>query len=154
MKVTASDQGKVIHAGLGGLAVGYSAEYQFLGTDPAFLQEIATAGGGRVLADAAGAFGVPLPRIEVQESLAFLLLAIAVLLLPLDVAARRLVLSRADRRAWAEALQRRGAEALQRREGRVPAAGEQPAASARAQAAPGEEDDLAARLLARRKKPD
>ncbi len=49
-----------------------------------------------------------------MESLAFLLLAVAALLLPLDVAARRLVISRGDRRAWSEA--------LQRRESKVPAA--------------------------------
>ena len=55
-----------------------------------------------------------LPKVEVMESLAFLLLAVAALLLPLDVAARRLVISRGDRRAWSEA--------LQRRESKVPAA--------------------------------
>src|SRR5437763_12822099 len=51
---------------------------------------------------------------ERLTSLAFLLLAVAALLLPLDVAARRLVISRGDRRAWSEA--------LQRPESRVPAA--------------------------------
>jgi len=76
-----------------------------------------TIGGWRQLScqrDARSGFTVALPKVEVMESLAFLLLAVAALLLPLDVAARRLVISRGDRRAWSEA--------LQRRESKVPAA--------------------------------
>ena len=89
----------------------YSAEYQFLGTDAGFLQEVAKAGGGTVLGDPGSAFKVALPKIEVKESLAFLLLAMAALLLPLDIAARRLVVSRGDQKAWSEGLQRREARA-------------------------------------------
>ncbi|HMC09175.1 MAG TPA: VWA domain-containing protein, partial [Actinomycetota bacterium] len=92
VKVTASDQGKEVHTALGGLALAYSAEYRFLGTDLPFLSELARAGGGSILSDGAAAFRVPLPRVAVKTSLAFLLLAVATILLPLDVASRRLVL--------------------------------------------------------------
>src|SRR5262249_45174588 len=110
VKVTISEHGQVTHAALGGLAVAYSAEYQFLGTDAAFLREVARAGGGTVLPDAGSAVQVALPKVQLQESRASLLLAVAALLLPFDVAARRLIVSRGDRRAWAEALQRREAK--------------------------------------------
>ncbi len=172
VRVAVSEHGAVTHAALGGLSVAYSAEYQFLGTDAGFLQEIARAGGGTVLRDAGSAFKVALPKVEVKESLAFLLLAVAALLLPLDVAARRLVVSRGDRRAWSEALQRREVKVpvpaaveptlerlkgrlAQQRAGRPPPASEEPAAPEAPPAAPpAAEDDLAARLLARRKKMD
>jgi hypothetical protein len=165
VKVTVSEHGAVSHAALGGLAVAYSAEYQFLGTDTGLLQEVARAGGGTVLSDAGSAFKVALPKIEVKESVAFLLLAVAALLLPLDIAARRLVVSRGDQRAWSEALQRREATVpapveptLERLKGRLdrqksrqpPPAPEEPAPEQPAAAEA--DDDLAARLLARRRK--
>ncbi len=167
VKVTASEHGQVTHAALGGLAVAYSAEYQFLGTDPAFLQEIAKAGGGRVLPGAGSAFTVALPKIEVKESLAFLLLAVAAMALPFDIAARRLVLTRGDRTAWAEALQPPEARVpaaveptLERlkgrldkqKSGRAPAAEDPAVAAAAPPPAGADDDDLAARLLARRRK--
>jgi hypothetical protein len=157
VKVTVSEHGTVTHAALGGLAVTYSPEYQFLGTDAGFLQEVARAGGGVVLSDAGSAFKVALPKIQVRESLAFLLLAVAALLLPLDIAARRLVVSRGDQKVWSEALQRREAtvpaaveptlERLKERldRGKASRSAPEPAPAA-------EDDDLAARLLARRKK--
>jgi hypothetical protein len=173
VKVTVSEHGAVTHAALGGLAVAYPAEYQFLGTDAGFLQEVAKAGGGTVLGDAGSAFKVALAKIEVKESLAFLLLAVAALLLPLDIAARRLVVSRGDQKAWSEALQRREATVpapveptLERLKGRLDRAkaGRPPPPSVSPSVSPSgepaapepvpaaEEDDLAARLLARRKK--
>ena len=170
VKVTVSEHGQVTHAALGGLAVAYSAEYQFLGTDAAFLQEVAKAGGGSVLSDAGSAFKVALPKVEVKESLAFLLLAIAAILLPVDIAARRLVVSRGDQKAWAEAMQRRVAReasvpaavepTLERLKGRLdkhkagpaPPAEEPAVPAASSSPAGAEDDDLAARLLARRKK--
>ena len=162
--MTVSEHGSVTHAALGGLAVAYSPEYQFLGTDAAFLQEVARAGGGIVLSDAGSAFKVALPKIEVKESLAFLVLAVAALLLPLDIAARRLVVSRGDQKAWSEALQRREATVpapveptLERLKGRLdrgkanrPPSSAEPEAPGPTPAA--EDDDLAGRLLARRKK--
>ena len=133
VKVTASDQGKEVHTALGGLALAYSAEYRFLGTDLPFLSELARAGGGSVLPDGDSAFRVPLPRVAVKTSLAFLLLAIATILLPFDVAARRLVLARGDLRAWSEAFHRRDSPAaveptLDRLRGRLdrPRAGPRP----------------------------
>jgi hypothetical protein len=165
VKVTVSEHGAVTHAALGGLAVTYSPEYQFLGTDAGFLREVARAGGGTVLSDAGSAFKVPLPKIEVKESLAFLLLAVAALLLPLDIAARRLVVSRGDQKAWSEALQRREVTepapvepTLERLKGRLDRgkASRPPSAEPEApEPTPAaEDDDLAGRLLARRKKQD
>ncbi|HMC07948.1 MAG TPA: hypothetical protein VKL22_01310, partial [Actinomycetota bacterium] len=142
----------------------YSAEYRFLGTDLPFLSELARAGGGSVLPDGAAAFRVPLPRVAVKTSLAFLLLAVATILLPLDVASRRLVLSRRDGGTWMEAFHRRDAPAaveptLDRLRGRLDRlgtgarAGPGPEPGRPTEGEPAEEEtDLAGRLLERRKK--
>jgi len=178
VRVTVNESGRVTRTALGGLAVAYSPEYQFLGTDRAVLDDIAKAGGGTVLTGASAAFGVALTPIKVRQSLSFLLLAIAVLGLPFDVAARRLVLSKGDSAAWAEAMRRRQSKVpaaveptLERLRGRLerhragsspseptpeeplPVAGARtPETGTPAGAPAGAEEDLAARLLARRRK--
>lgn len=164
--VSASSGGTVLHSALGGVAVAYSPEYQFLGTNTAFLRQLAQAGGGTVLASAAAAYGVALPRISVDEPLTAWLLALAALLIPIDIGARRLVMSRGDTKAWAQAVRPPAAPAeveptLVRLRGRLErrASGggetrpEPPRAGAPPESAPAEEqEDLAARLLAKRNK--
>ncbi|HEV3232460.1 MAG TPA: VWA domain-containing protein [Candidatus Dormibacteraeota bacterium] len=98
--------GRAVHAGTAGLAVAYSPEFRALGTNLGLLRQLAAAGGGVVLTDPAAAFAQPLPDLQVSHSLAFLLLALAALLLPLDVACRRLVFRRTDADLW-RALPRR-----------------------------------------------
>jgi uncharacterized membrane protein len=166
LRVNASSGGKVQHAATTGIAVAYSPEYRYLGTDLRFLEQLAHAGGGTVLANPAAAYKVALPPVRVHLPLFFWLLALAVLLLPFDVAARRLIFRAADAELWA-ALVRRGAG--------VPAAAEPTLArlrdrldrvrTARRVASDGEstpeappvppaapDPDLAARLLERKRK--
>lgn len=166
LRVNASSAGKVQHAATTGIAVAYSPEYRYLGTDLRFLEQLARAGGGTVLTSPAAAYTVALPKVRVHLPLFFWLLALAVLLLPLDVAARRLIFRAADAELWA-ALVRRGAGVpaaaeptltrLRDRLDRVRTArrvasdGEQPPEAPDAPpAAP--VSDLAARLLERKRK--
>lgn len=75
-----------------GLVVPYSPEYSASGTDLNFLSQLAHAGGGSIL-DAnnyAAAFTPNLPPIYAAFSITFWLFAIAALLLPMDIALRRL----------------------------------------------------------------
>jgi uncharacterized membrane protein len=166
LRVNASSGGKVQHAATAGIAVAYSPEYRYLGTDLRFLEELARAGGGSVLASPAAAYKVALPPVRVHLPLFFWLLALAVLLLPFDVAARRLIFRAADAELWA-ALVRRGAGVpaaaeptlarLRDRLDRVRTArrvatdGEQPPEAPDAPPAT-PDSDLAARLLERRRK--
>ncbi len=75
-----------------GLVVPYSPEYRTSGIDIRFLRLLAQAGGGSLL-DAnttSAAFAQNLPSVWASFSIVFLLLTLAALLLPIDVAARRL----------------------------------------------------------------
>jgi hypothetical protein len=75
-----------------GLVVPYSPEYSTSGTDLNFLSRLAQAGGGSVLgaSDYAAAFAPNLPPVYAALSITFWLFAIAALLLPIDIALRRL----------------------------------------------------------------
>ena len=75
-----------------GLVVPYSPEYSTSGTDLNFLSRLAQAGGGSVLGagDYAAAFAPNLPPVYASLSITFWLFAIAALLLPIDIALRRL----------------------------------------------------------------
>ncbi|MGH9069403.1 MAG: hypothetical protein ACRD0J_18210, partial [Acidimicrobiales bacterium] len=73
-----------------GLVVSYSPESRFVGTDRGFLAALARAGGGTIIHSAAQAFRVSVPPVVVDHSLAWWLLALAALLVPVDVAVRRL----------------------------------------------------------------
>lgn len=88
----------------GGLVVPYPPDFRDSGLDIAALQEIAAAGGGSVLSRTADAFAENLQSVDTPTSLQWPLLLLALLLLPFDVAARRLVLTREDWRALAAAL--------------------------------------------------
>jgi uncharacterized membrane protein len=75
-----------------GMVVPYSPEYHTQGTDAQFLSQLARAGGGNVLpaGDSARAFDQNLQPVTTTWPLAFLFLILAALLLPVDIAARRL----------------------------------------------------------------
>jgi hypothetical protein len=75
-----------------GLVVPYSPEFSTQGTDTHYLTMLAHAGGGILLAsnDPASAFTQSLTPISAAIPITFLLLALAALLLPIDIAARRL----------------------------------------------------------------
>jgi uncharacterized membrane protein len=75
-----------------GLVVPYSPEFHTMGTDTRFLSMLAHAGGGTLLGanDSKEAFSANLAPVSAAVPLAFLLLTLAALLLPIDIAARRL----------------------------------------------------------------
>jgi uncharacterized membrane protein len=112
LHVTDSVGGAVKHASTIGLVVPYSPEYRALGTDNATLSAIARAGGGVLLTDASSAFNLPVPRVHAVQPIGELLLVLAILLFPLDVALRRLVFSAEDLPVWRAALKRAPASAL------------------------------------------
>ncbi|QBD81819.1 VWA domain-containing protein [Ktedonosporobacter rubrisoli] len=73
-----------------GMVVPYSPEFRTQGTDTRFLKLLAQAGGGAFLSDPNSAFTQSLQPVSASLPITFLLLALAALLLPLDIAARRL----------------------------------------------------------------
>src|SRR5437667_2852806 len=75
-----------------GLVVPYSPEFRTSGTDIRFLTLLAHAGGGALLGpnDSREAFTANLAPVSAAVPLTFLLLTLAALLLPIDIAARRL----------------------------------------------------------------
>jgi Ca-activated chloride channel homolog len=83
-----------------GLPVSYPAEFRQVVPDTRRLEQIARAGGGHVLSAPAAAFADDLPPITTPLPLQRVLLIIAALLLPIDVALRRLRLSPADLIEW------------------------------------------------------
>jgi uncharacterized membrane protein len=105
LHLTETAGGVVRHATTTGLVVPYSPEYRDLGTDRATLQAIARAGGGVLLTDVAQAFTVPVPRVRAARPISELLLVLAILLFPIDVALRRLIFRVQDLPAWRSALQ-------------------------------------------------
>jgi hypothetical protein len=75
-----------------GMVVPYSPEYRTMGTDTRFLTLLARAGGGTLLGpnDGGKAFSANLAPVSAAVPLTFLLLTLAALLLPIDIATRRL----------------------------------------------------------------
>ena len=112
LHVTDSIGGVVKHANTIGLVVPYSPEYRNLGTDNASLSAIARAGGGVLLSDVSSVFKEAVPPVRAALPIGELLLVLAILLFPIDVALRRLVLSGEDLPAWRAALGRAPAQAL------------------------------------------
>jgi uncharacterized membrane protein len=106
LHVSESAGGVVRHTTTSGLVVPYSPEYRDLGTNVATLTAIAQAGGGVVLADVSQAFRLPVPSVHAAQPISELLLVLAILLFPIDVALRRLIFRLEDMPAWRKALQR------------------------------------------------
>jgi uncharacterized membrane protein len=90
--------------GQGGLDVAYPPEYAVNGTDMRFLHAVARAGGGAVLSDPRRAWSENAPAVYDQEPLTFVLWLLATLLFPVDIAIRRLVVSRRDLRRLRDAI--------------------------------------------------
>ena len=89
-----------------GWVMSYSPEYQTLTADPNFLSQLAALAGGHVLGkDASEIYLHNLPAPRAASSPAWpVLLLIAALLLPVDIAVRRFVLTRSDlQRGWRRA---------------------------------------------------
>lgn len=106
LHVSQSAGGVVRHTTTTGLVVPYSPEYRDLGTDTATLRAIAQAGGGALLTNLSNIFKLPVPQVTATQSISELLLILAILLFPLDIALRRLVFRIEDVPAWQAALRR------------------------------------------------
>ncbi len=105
----ANSEDEAVIAQTSGWVLGYSPEYQQFETNPELLANVVTVGNGRDLSDATA---FPEPALSIfehnltstpsTEPIWPLLMLIAVVLLPVDIAVRRLVVTRRDmERAWA-----------------------------------------------------
>jgi len=112
LHVSESAGGVVRHTTTTGLVVPYSPEYRDLGTDVATLRAIAQAGGGLLLTDVSQAFRLPVPSVRAARPISEILLVLAILVFPIDVALRRLIFRLEDMPAWRAALERRPAPAV------------------------------------------
>ena len=112
LHLTQSAGGAVRQTNTFGVVVSYSPEYRELGTDLNALRDIVRAGGGAVITDPADVFRVPVPPARAPLPVDELLLVLAIVLFPLDIALRRLILRIEDVPAWRQAFQRRPARAL------------------------------------------
>jgi hypothetical protein len=110
--VTQSAGGAVRHTNTFGIVVPYSPEYRNLGTDLNSLRAVARAGGGTLLTDATQAYRLPVPATQAALPIDELLLVLAIILFPIDVALRRLILRVEDVPAWKQAFQRKAAGAI------------------------------------------
>jgi Ca-activated chloride channel homolog len=97
-RVQQTRDGALVAAADAGLPVAYAAEFRRVSADPARMQQIALAGGGAVLDEAAPAlsFADNLAPVTSPIPLERTLLAVAALLLPIDIALRRLRVSPAE----------------------------------------------------------
>jgi uncharacterized membrane protein len=89
-----------------GLVVPYSSEYRGAQSNPALLAELASSTAGAALTSAAEAFRPVEGTVTRAQEIGLPLLLLALLLLPLDIAVRRLMLRRGDfatARSWAAA---------------------------------------------------
>lgn len=109
-----SEQGEAVVAQTSGWVLGYSPEYQQFETNPELLEQLVAVGNGRNLSDltttpqpAVAVFEHNLPSSATTQPVWPALMLIAVLLLPVDIAVRRLIITRRDmERAWAATLGR------------------------------------------------
>jgi uncharacterized membrane protein len=112
LHVSESAGGAVRHTTTTGLVVPYSPEYRDLGADANRLKAIAQAGGGVLLADLSQAFRLPVPKVQALRPISEILLVLAILLFPIDIALRRLIFRLEDMPAWRAALRRAPAAAV------------------------------------------
>jgi hypothetical protein len=96
MRLVGSLGGEEVVALTTGWAMGYSPEYAVLEGDPTYLSGLAEIGGGAVLEEPSGAIAHDVRGTGSRRNLWPYLLAAATLLLPFDIAVRRLALGRRD----------------------------------------------------------
>lgn len=109
LMLSAVSGGESVRVGTTGLLVPYSPEFAAAGVDEPLLRQVARAAGGKVTDTAApaAAFAPDLPPAPGTLPLSPALLVAALLLWPVDIAARRLALTRGDWQAAVAALRRR-----------------------------------------------
>lgn len=100
-QIVATEEGQIVAQDTVGMVVPYSPEYRQGQSNPALLAELAQTTGGAALAGPEEAFNHDLPAVTRAQEIALPLLILALLLLPLDIALRRLSLRRSDATALA-----------------------------------------------------
>jgi Mg-chelatase subunit ChlD len=95
-QIVGTQDGRVVVQDTAGMVVPYSPEYRQGQSNPQLLQELANLTGGARLDQPAQAFEESLNRVTSAQEIALPLLLLALLLLPFDIAVRRLVLRRSD----------------------------------------------------------
>jgi len=100
VRVDEQRDGVAVGTAEAGLPVSYAAEFRQVTADTRRMEQIARAGGGHVLPEPASAFADDLAPISVPLPLQPILLAIAAILLPLEIAIRRLRVSPTDLLEW------------------------------------------------------
>jgi Mg-chelatase subunit ChlD len=106
VQVQAQNQGQSIGQQMVGMVVPYSPEYRQQQSNPALLDRIAEETGGKRLETPVAAFAHNLAMVQRAREISWPLLLLTALLLPLDIAVRRLSLYRRDlteARAWVAA---------------------------------------------------
>lgn len=96
IRVNSPDGAAVAVAQTTGWVLSYSPEYKTLAADPSLLTRVAGQTGGKPLAEASESVAHTLPARRTTSPLHPQLLLLSVLLLPIDIAVRRLVISRFD----------------------------------------------------------
>jgi hypothetical protein len=97
------NDGRDVLRHVAGLVVPYSSEYRPGQNNPTMLESLMQLTGGNTLAEPGMAFAGNLPPVTRAQEVALPLLLLALLLLPFDIAVRRVLLHRrdvADVRAW------------------------------------------------------
>jgi Mg-chelatase subunit ChlD len=96
VQIAGARDGQVVAQETAGMVVPYSPEYRQGQNNPALLDALARASGGARLAQPADAFAHTLSTVLRAQEIALPLLLLALLLLPFDIAVRRLMLRRGD----------------------------------------------------------
>ncbi len=112
VQISGAAADRVVLQETAGLVVPYSSEYRGSQANPALLAELASLTAGTTLASPADAFAPVKGEVTQAQEIGLPLLLLALCLLPLDIALRRLMLRRDDfgaARAWAAAWSRRPA---------------------------------------------
>lgn len=107
VRVGAAHAAEQLAATTVGLVVPYSPEYRLRSENPALLEQIAHATGGRMSPTPLDVFRHDLRAVQHAQEIGLPLLLLALLLLPLDIAVRRLSLQRRDLREVRAAIARR-----------------------------------------------
>ncbi len=149
--VRVEDGGAVVASGSSGVVAGYSDEFAFREPDPMLAADVAEVTGGRVDPVARAAYDTAPRRGAAEIDLWPWLAGLALALFLLDVALRRLVVSRGDLEVWKESFGRRHrepVEALVTDEAAPHEAGEKPSPPPREVY---EEEQTLGRLLRRKR---
>ena len=96
VQISGAAADRVVLQETAGLVVPYSSEYRGAQANPALLAELTAITGGTTLSAAADAFAPVAGHVTRAQEIGLPLLILALILLPLDIALRRLMLRRSD----------------------------------------------------------